>query len=157
MKNLNYFVKLNFLSLILCLFSVKLSAQKTHNYIKNNTAMAEELSKEYGIPSAIILGIAFVETGGGASKGAKVYHNHFGIVGKNKVMKSRYKSFNSAKESYIAFCKLISGKKYYEKLKGNSDYTQWIEAIASAGYSTQPTEWKKRVTQIINTYKLASK
>ena len=129
--------------------------QKKHNYIETNQKMATELSKKYGIPSGVILAIAFVETGGGTSKGAKTYNNHFGIIGKNKIVKSRYKSFNSTKESYEAFCKLITSKKYYPNLKGNNDLSEWVKAIASAGYSEEPVEWKRRVNLIIDKFDLS--
>lgn len=136
------------------LFSFQVNAQQKHRYIENNRALASELSQQYGIPSAVMLAVAFVETGGGSSRAAKTFNNHFGIVGKNHVTKSRYKSFTSKKESFIAFCKLLSRKKYYAALKGNSNYHKWIEEIAAAGYSVQPTEWKRRIHLIINTYGL---
>lgn len=148
---MNYF-KVVIISLVLSLFSTKSFAQ--NSYIKEHQSIAKELSQKYGIPSSIMLAIAFVETGGGSSKGAKTYNNHFGIVGKNTVTKSRYRSFSSVRESYEAFCKLLSRKAYYTKLKGTTDKTEWINAIASAGYSTQPTEWKRRIHLIIDKYNL---
>lgn len=137
---------------ILIALSSALYAQ--NNYISQYKTLASELSKEYGIPSSIILSIAFVETGGGTSKMSKVLKNHFGIVGKNTITKSKYKSFNSAQESYIAFCKIISKKKYYAELKGNNNHHEWITAIANSGYSTNPTEWKKRLNYVITKFSL---
>lgn len=95
------------------------SLKAQHSYIEQNKMMAMELSVKYGIPSSIILAIAYVETGGGNSKNSKALNNHFGIVGKNTVNNSRYKSFASVNESYEAFCELITRKKYYGQLKGN--------------------------------------
>ena len=90
MKNEINYLKVVIMSLVLTLFSVSANAQqKKHNYITTNEQIAEELSEKYGIPSGVILAVAFVETGGGTSKGAKTYNNHFGIVGKNKVTKSK--------------------------------------------------------------------
>lgn len=143
-----------FLIFLLTMFLSVHSFGQQHKYIQKHTSLAEELSHLYGIPPAIILAIAFVETGGGSSKGAKVYNNHFGIVGKNTVVKSRYKSFSTSKESFIAFCELVSNKKYYSSLKGNKDYGAWIKAMASAGYSTQPKEWMRRIQLIIEQQKL---
>ena len=156
MKNEIKYLKVVIMSLVLTLFSVSANAQqKKHNYITTNEQLAEELSEKYGIPSGVILAVAFVETGGGTSKGAKTYNNHFGIVGKNKVTKSKYKSFDSARESYEAFCQILSRKKYYSDLKGIKDTAQWVKAIAAAGYSTQPVEWKKRVKMIIEKFNLS--
>lgn len=154
-NEINY-LKVVFISLFLNFFSINVNGQQ-HSYIETNKEMANALSQKYGIPSGIILAVAFVETGGGTSKLAKVYHNHFGIVGKNTIGKSRYRNFSSKEESYEAFCKLLSRKKYYEKLKGNEDTALWVQAIASAGYSTQPKEWMRRINLIINKYKLSSK
>lgn len=145
-------------AMFLCAFLLAMpvnAQQKRHNYIESNQKMATELSKKYGIPSGIILAIAFVETGGGTSKGARTYNNHFGIIGKNKIVKSRYKSFASTKESYEAFCKLITSKKYYTELKGNNNLSEWVTAIASAGYSEAPLEWKRRVNLIIDKFNLS--
>jgi len=144
MRNFN----IKFLSLIILFFSLKISAQ--NSYINQYKPIATELSKEFGIPSAIILSIAYVETGGGNSKHAQTLNNHFGMVGKNTVNNSKFKSFENSKESFRAFCEMISRKKYYQKLKGNLDYSEWLNAIASAGYAVKPTEWKKKITTVIN-------
>lgn len=144
MRNFN----IKFLSLIILFFSLKVSAQ--NSYINQYKPIATELSKEFGIPSAIILSIAYVETGGGNSKHAQTLNNHFGMVGKNTVNNSKFKSFENSKESFRAFCEMISRKKYYQKLKGNLDYSEWLNAIASAGYAAKPTEWKKKITTVIN-------
>ena len=125
-----------------------------HSYIKEHEKIATELSKKYHIPKSIILAVAFVETGGGTSKNSKSLNNHFGIIGKNTVNASKYKSFSSVRESYEAFCKLVTSKKYYPNLKGNSNYVDWIKAIASAGYSTQPQEWMRRIQLIIHKFSL---
>ena len=144
MKNEINYLKVVIMSLVLTLFSVSANAQqKKHNYITTNEQLAEELSEKYGIPSGVILAVAFVETGGGTSKGAKTYNNHFGIVGKNTITKSKYKSFDSTRE------------KYYSDLKGIKDTAEWVKAIAAAGYSTQPVEWKKRVKMIIEKFNLS--
>lgn len=153
MKQYKHF-RFTILSLSLILFSSVLKSQNT--YISNNAKVAKELSQVYGIPSSVILAVAFVESGGGTSKNSKTLNNHFGIVGKNDVNNSRYKSFDSVKESYEAFCKLLQRKKYFSSLSGSGTFSQWIKAIASAGYSTQPSEWTKRMFLIYSKLKLAN-
>lgn len=143
---------IKFLCFIILLFSLKISAQ--NSYINQHKPLATELSKEFGIPSAIILSIAYVETGGGNSKHAQTLNNHFGMVGKNTVNSSKFKSFESSKESFRAFCEMISRKKYYQKLKGNLNHSDWISAIASAGYATKPTEWKQKINFVIKKFGL---
>ncbi len=134
------------LFLILCFTT----AHAQHSYVNDYKMMANELSSKYGIPSSIILAIAIVESGAGTSKNSKTLNNHFGIVGKNTVNNSRYKSFSSVKESYEAFCQMLSRKKYYSALKGSENHNDWVKAIAAAGYSTQPEEWKRRIFSVIS-------
>ena len=139
----------------LALTFVAFGAKAQNSYIKENKALAAALSEEYGIPSSVILAVAFVESGGGTSKNSKTLNNHFGIVGKNNVNSSRYESFASVEGSYRAFCDILSKKKYYPVLKGTYNPAVWIKAIASAGYSTQPEVWKQRIISIINRFGLS--
>ncbi len=70
MKNTFSYVRIVILSLVLSFVSLPTYAQK-HSYIEKNKTLAENLSTKYGIPSSIILAIAFVESGGGSSKNFK--------------------------------------------------------------------------------------
>jgi Bax protein len=123
--------------------------------------MADSLSDEYGVPASVILGVAIMESASGTSRNCKLLNNHFGIVGKNdllktKGVKSRYKQYPNARASYIAFCKLMAKKKFYKKLKGNMDHKLWADAISKAGYSEIPEIWKQRLLDIIRKNKLSS-
>jgi flagellum-specific peptidoglycan hydrolase FlgJ len=70
-------------------FSLKISAQ--NSYINQYKSLATELSQEFGIPTTVILSIAYMETGGGTSSACKVLNNHFGMTGKNDINSSRFK------------------------------------------------------------------
>lgn len=153
MKHNVKYLRIVILSLVFSLISIVGNAQ-THTYLERNKAIASELSLKYGIPVSIILSIAFVESGGGTSKNSTTYNNHFGIVGSNNPQ-SRYRSFSSVRECYEAFCKLVVKKDYYSALKGSGDFSKWVKAIASAGYSTRPKEWMKRINLIITKYSLS--
>ena len=76
------------ISILLVLSFSSVKAQKKHSYIEKHKEIAAQLSQEYGIPSTVILAVAFVESGGGTSKNSQILNNHFGIVGKNTVNKS---------------------------------------------------------------------
>ena len=146
-------------TLVCCMLSVTLPAQS--RYVKKYRPIADSLSDEYGIPTAVILGVAILESGSGSSRNAKLLNNHFGIVGKNNLMKtkgvrSRYKQYQAPKASYSDFCRLIARKKYYSRLKGTKDYKPWLEAMSKAGYSEAPLEWKKRITATIKKNKLST-
>ncbi|RYY61613.1 MAG: muramidase [Chitinophagaceae bacterium] len=130
-------------------------------YVKKYRPIADSLASVYGIPSSIILGVAILESGSGTSRNAKLLNNHFGIVGKNNLLKTkkirtRYKQYATVAASYADFCGMLSRKKYYTRLKGTKDTKTWIDAIAKAGYSEAPLEWKKRITATIRKNKLAT-
>lgn len=148
-------IYLKYFCLILSFCFYILGAQQTNSYFENHTKLAKKLSKKYGIPSSVILSIAFVEAGGGNSLHAKKFNNHFGITGVNTVSKSRYRNFNSTEECFEEFCKIISRKKYYSKLKDSDNVDKWIQSIASGGYSTKPKIWSKKVKNIIVRYHLS--
>jgi Bax protein len=140
------------------LFSISTLTFAQSKYVKMYRPLADSLEEEYKIPASVILGVAILESGSGTSRNAKLLNNHFGIVGKNKLknVKTRYKQYESVYESYKDFCKLLKKKKYYDKLKGNMNYTLWVDAISKAGYSEVPTIWKQRVISTIKKNKLSS-
>lgn len=153
---LSYKLSLRFWhGLALCLLSglcfCALAARaRQNNYVLQHQALAAALEAEYQIPKQLILGVAIVETGSGQTNLCKKQNNHFGIrslLRKNK--RSKYHNYTCAEESFRHFCDIISRKKLYQSLKGNSDYRLWIAAIAKTGYSAQPAEWTRRVLQAI--------
>jgi flagellum-specific peptidoglycan hydrolase FlgJ len=135
----------------------KMSGQK--KYIERYKKLADSLSKSYKIPSCVILGVATVESSSGAGKTVSLLNNHFGIVGKNNLMKTngiktRYKYYPSDTASFIDFAKLVSRRKFYKSMTGKNTCTDWITAISKTGYSEKPDVWKKRIMDVINLYKL---
>lgn len=130
-------------------------------YVKKYKPLADSLSAEYGVPAAVILGVAILESGSCSSRNCKLLNNHFGIVGKNNLLKTkgvktRYKQYPDARASYVDFCKLMKKKKFYKKLKGDMDYNKWVDAISKAGYSEVPDYWKEKVTATIQKNKLSA-
>src|SRR4051812_48314564 len=113
--------------LVLALLAIMCSANaQNHKYINNHKILAAVLSEHYGIPAAVILAVATVESSGGAGPAAKVLNNHFGMEGSNNIVnkrghKSRYKQYSSEVASYIDFCKVVSRKRFYPKLKDNDN------------------------------------
>ena len=126
--------KILFSFLIIYSFNVEshnINLGKADKYISQNLELVERLSEEYGIPVSIILGISIIESGAGSSKLSKVFHNHFGIVGNSRNSKKRlgfktkYREYSSDSASFKHFCKIISKKPYYNKLRGNFDFRKW--------------------------------
>lgn len=150
-------IKLNFLFVALFVFSLSVSAQT--KYIQQYRPVADSLQKEYGIPASVILAVAIIESSAGTSRNCKLLNNHFGIVGKNHMLKAkgirtRYKYYTSGTASYIGFCDLLGRRKFYSKLKKNLNYTLWVDAISKSGYSEVPSVWKQRVLSTIKKYRL---
>ena len=137
------------------LFLSPLSYSQGVSFFKDYKPLADSLSKIYGIPSCVILGVSYLESGGGTSTIAKRLNNHFGIVGNCNFevsqYKSRYRYFKKREDSYIAFCELVSRKKFYAQLKGSFEEQVWVRNIAATGYAADANKWTAAVMRIINT------
>ena len=155
------FITCRKLVLAIILLAVMTPVFSQSGYVRKYRGLADSLSGIYGIPSSVILGIAILESGSGTSRNSRLLNNHFGIVGKNNLLKTkgiktRYKQYPDVRSCYIAFCKLQSRKIYYTRLKDNMDYILWIDAISKAGYSEVPETWKQRVVAVIKKNNLAA-
>ena len=134
-------------------FSSTVNLFSQADYFKKYQALADSLGAEFKVPPCLILGVGFLESGGGKSKVAKTLNNHFGIVGKNNLpkngnFKSKYKYYKSITDSYIGFCNLVASKKYYPELKGNTSIEKWAKAIASQGYARDANAWSKYIIKL---------
>ena len=125
-------------------------------YIDHYVPLARELSSEYGIPVAIILGVSTLESGSGTSPNAKRLNNFFGVTGRNSLKRrhSVYKQYAQPEDSFRDFCDIVSRKKFYPGLKNNMSYAKWLGAMNHASYAGAKGVWIKRVTQIVKKYKL---
>jgi len=144
----------------LLLVTSALPASGQEKYIKQYRPIADSLSSIYGIPTSVMLGIAIIESGAGKSRNCKLLNNHFGIKGKNDLLKTKgiktaYKQYPDGRASYVSFSRLMTRKKFYPKLKGKMDHKLWLDAISKSGYSTVPEEWKKNITAAIRKHDLA--
>ncbi|MBM3455594.1 MAG: muramidase [Bacteroidetes bacterium] len=130
--------------------------QNGTSYFTKYRKLADSLSDTYGIPSCVILGVAFHESAGGTSILAKKLNNHFGIKGNCNYAvshhRSSYKYYPTIKESYIAFCELVANKKLYPQMKGSSNYKLWLKKIAATGYAANAGRWSAHVNTAIRKY-----
>ena len=128
------------------------------SYFEKYQAIADSFELKYGIPSSLMLGVAYHESGAGKSVAAKYLNNHFGIKGSNNLknthnIKSSYKYYENVSKSFEGFCLLIMKKELYTKLKGTSDVNKWVVAIGMTNYASTKT-WCSKVLSIINKNKL---
>jgi Bax protein len=141
-------------TLILFFFTTQIALAQGVGFFTNYRPLADSLSKIYGIPSCVILGVSYLESGGGVSTIAKRLNNHFGMVGNCNYEVSKYKSsyryFKRPEDSYIAFCELVKRKKFYPQLKGTFDEQKWVRSIALTGYAADANKWTAAVMRIIN-------
>ena len=143
--------------ILFLLLSTTTYSQQT--YFNKYQYIADSFENVYGIPSAVMLAVAMQESGGGKSRNAKLLNNHFGIMGKNNLLKthgikSRYQWYSSDTASYEGFCKLVARRKFYSNLKGNKNTAVWVKAIAYSGYAGSAAKWQAAINSIIRKYKL---
>ncbi len=149
-----------FFILFLFFSSFLLRAQSAAEvYIASFDSLAIEVSRNYGIPASLVLGIALHETGAGMSKICQINHNHFGVRGRVKSTKTKsgykmaYIKFDTDVDSYLFFGEMISHKKYYTGLKGNMNHMKWLRAMKAAKYATS-SSWISLVDKMIRRYDL---
>ena len=143
---------MKYIFIILFLFSF--NSLKSQTYFEKYQKLADSLETVYGIPSSIMMSIAYHESGGGSSSLARYSNNHFGIKGRNHKYRTSYRYFESDTASYQGFCELISKRWFYAKLKGNTDHNIWVNHIYKTGYAGNSTRWYGIVISIINKNKL---
>jgi Bax protein len=127
------------------------------NYLDHFAHLAKELSLQYGIPAAVILGVSILESGSGTSKKCRQLNNYFGVTGRNNLKKRRsaYKQYATAEDSFIDFCKIVSRKNYYPALKNNMNYSKWLVAMNHGSYAGAKGIWISRITNIIRKQNLS--
>ncbi|MEY3048253.1 MAG: hypothetical protein RL365_291 [Bacteroidota bacterium] len=143
--------------LLTCAFFANIAySQQKIAFFDSYRSLADSLGKEYQIPACVILSVAYLESGGGVSVVAKKLNNHFGIVGDCKYSiskhQSKYKYYETSKDSYIGFCNLVKNKKFYESMKGSTDEHLWFKKIAATGYAADATKWANACSRICNDY-----
>jgi flagellum-specific peptidoglycan hydrolase FlgJ len=127
------------------LLLIRLSAQAsqgTQEKIQRYKPYIDSLSKQYGIPSKLIIGVGVCESGFGQSKQSIKQNNYFGLRGKySRIRKTSYKQYSRPEESMVDFCEVLASKKYYANLKGNQDPMKWTRAMAKARYAANAKRW----------------
>lgn len=136
-------------------------AQKTvKKFIKKYESLAVEKSKTHQIPASIILGVSMVESDAGRSIICKSLNNYFGVKGANKSSQkkmgyqSAYKEYKTAAESFEHFCQIVKKKRFYQKLKGNTDYKEWLKQMNQAEYAAAKQKWIDHIIKTIKVFNL---
>ena len=155
--------KLKKTALLLCLLVIVLAApaQKVvRKYIQKYDSIAIEKSQKHKIPVSIILGVSIVESSAGRSIICKYLNNFFGIKGKNwsseekMGYKSAYKQYKTDAESFEHFCQVLINKNFYKKLKGTTNYKEWLNEMNKASYASAKQKWIDDITRTIKLFEL---
>ena len=150
-------LRLTILTSILLLANLCIGQKVVTDYINKFLPKSRDLSAEYGIPVAIILGVSLLESGSGTSKNCRQLNNYFGVTGRNHLKKRRsaYKQYASAEDSFRDFCGILSRKRFYHKMKNNNNYAKWLVSMNQASYAGAKNVWINRITSLVKKYRLS--
>jgi len=147
------------LTFCLVLFTtIVAKAQDTEDYIEEHVDYAQELMHDHKIPASIILAVAIHESAAGNSRIAQHLNNHFGVKGpnNNEEIKSAYRDYSSADESYSHFVEIMETRAPFNNLfekYDQYDYQGWARGIQRSGYAQSRT-WANQVVAIVKKYDL---
>ncbi len=150
---------LRFKSVLLVLLAVMITANAQNaKYVDKHKELVSNLSQKYGIPEKVIMAVAIVESSSGLGQAAKLFNNHFGMMGAKKTVvkghKSSLKKYDNDEASFVDFCLYVTRRKFYGDLKDTQDPEAWVKELSKAGYSSKPQVWQKRILTTINQSKL---
>ncbi|MFK7797571.1 MAG: glucosaminidase domain-containing protein [Aureispira sp.] len=148
--------------------------EKAKKYIEKYKHIAVSEMDRTGIPASIKMAQGILESGVGESELATKANNHFGIkcggevwTGKTRyvwdddVVKSCFRVYKSAEESYIAHSEFLTNPKkefrYGALFKlDKTDYKGWAKGLQKSGYATSKTYSKNLIAIIerLELYKL---
>jgi hypothetical protein len=145
------------------------SPSEIRTYIDQYKSLALDQEKQYGIPAPITLAQGILESGAGLSELAQNANNHFGIkaIGgwsggvyrawDDEVVKSKFRVYSSAEESFKDHSLLIKNNYRYQFLFNISvyDYRGWANGLQRAGYATAKN-YAKALIGYIDAYQLYS-
>lgn len=134
-------------------------AAQPERFISKYGPLADSLEREFGIPASLILGVSIIESSSGTSRNCRLLKNFFGVKGRNNLLKTKgirsgYKQYATDTASFVDFCKIVSRKKVYASLKGNTDSKKWVAALSKTGYSEVPATWQSLINNTIKKHQL---
>lgn len=141
-------------------------------YINEFSPIAIAEMHRVGVPASIKLAQGLLESSWGKSSLATKANNHFGIKcggsweGKEiyrkdddynksgKLMKSCFRAYDSASESYRAHSDFLLKKRYEDLFDLSTlDYKGWAEGLKAAGYASDP-KYPQKLIFLIEKYEL---
>ena len=161
--------KIGLLLLILCCTHTRAQEQLDTNYLAyidryKDIEVAQE--KEYGIPAAITMAQALLESSAGNSELAVNANNHFGIKctsdwkwetynHDDDAANECFRKYYEPEDSFIDHSLFLKNRKRYASLfeLGKKDYKGWARGLHQCGYATDP-KYPQKLISLIERYGL---
>lgn len=140
-------------------------------YLDTFREVAREVSAQTGVPPAIILAVAGLESAWGRSELSR-QGNHFGIKARGEEpryclptrefirrkahrVQACFRAYDDPEESFRDFGRLLSTAPHYQPLfrHARSDYQAWARGLSACGYATDP-DYPEKLIRIIDLYQL---
>lgn len=160
--------KLVLANIVLMMRFTSLDAQPsaTESYIQQYKDLAIREMKRTGVPAAIKLAQAILESQSGKSNLALTANNHFGIKCKTEWTGGKtyqdddekgecFRVYASAEQSFIDHSDFLKNRPYYAGLftLNPLDMEAWAYGLKKAGYATSST-YPQKILKIIKDYQL---
>lgn len=121
-------------------------------FVKTYLPYAQKIEEAYGIPAPLVLAQAAHETGygralrdnnffgikGSGTAGSKLWNTHEYANGNRMNVRDKFAGYETVEDSFNAYGKLISGKRYRDAMSSTHDPRAYFDAIQGAGYATDP-------------------
>lgn len=157
--------------LAICVFGLAItplssSAQDARlAYVERYKGIAIKEMERAGVPASIKLAQGLLESGAGRSQLSREANNHFGIKchsdwtggtfyledddrdASGQIIKSCFRVYKNADESFVAHSDFLRGKQRYAALfqLDKKDYIGWAKGLLKAGYATSPDYAEKLI------------
>jgi LysM repeat protein len=143
-------------------------------FIEAAAAPAREMQRRSGAPASVAIAQAIHETGWGSSRLAWEGHNYFGIKGRNSegpagvvwmntwevlggrnvTVREPFRAYNTPDESFLDYgLFFIQNRRYHGALAVADDPRAFIQAIATAGFATDPV-YAAKIIRLMDQYDL---
>jgi LysM repeat protein len=143
-------------------------------FVEAAAAVAQENQRRTKVPASVAIAQAINETGWGASRLAREGNNYFGIKGRNsegtagvvwmntwEVLNGRnvirnepFRAYNTPEESFFDYgLFFLSNRRYHPALALVDDPHAFIQAIAAAGFATDPV-YAGKIIRMMDLYNL---
>ena len=120
--------------------------ETSSRFSEEDIELAQQVQEKYGVPVSVTLGQYALESNYG--KNPVNTHNYFSVKKNGK-----YRTYSSKEESFDAFGKLLSSKRYTSKTSGATNVKDYLQGVKDGGYATDPN-YVSKVMSVIDSNNL---